>query len=359
VAPVLQAGKLRSPRIEATRAVAALSVLVGHVWLFSHLYGSSAYASLPRRLLAGGGLGVMLFFALSGYLIYRPFARRDFADGGPVSIGTYARNRALRILPVYWVAVVFLLLVTQHGGSANQWWRFLTLSESFSTTTAQTVDGPMWSLVVEVHFYLLLPFLAWALARLGGRRPAVAVGVLIVLGAASAWFRHLNPAPVYIWQYSLPATFYGFVPGMALALVQPRLDAARPGWWRGPAFRRDVWLGVGVAGWVAVCQWLQWEAPVIAVGTFFFVGALVLPLEEGLLVRLLDLRVLALVGVASYSLYLWHVPMIERVWEQHDIRISFSALLFETLPAALVVAGLSYALVERPALSLRGRWFFR
>ena len=109
--------------------------------------------------------------------------------------------------------------------------------------------------------------------------------------------------------------------------------------------------------WVAVCQWPDWEAPLIAVATFLAVGAVVLPLEGGRLVRGLDRRPLALIGVASYSLYLWHVPMVERVWNVHDQSVGAGALLWETLPAALVVAGLSYAVVERTALSLRGRWF--
>lgn len=354
---VVQAGEVRSSRIESLRAVAALSVLGTHVWLYSTLFGAASYSTLPRRLAAGGGLGVMLFFALTGYLIYRPFARRDFGGGGPVLLGTYARNRVLRILPLYWVAVVFLLLVTQHGGTANQWWRFMTFSESFSLSTAQTVDPPMWSLVVEVHFYLLLPVLAWALARLSGGNRAAAVLILLALALPSVVLRHVDPKPYYIWQYSLPETFYGFVPGMVLAVIQAGWRDSRPSWLRGALARRDVWLVAGVAGWVVVCQWLDWEAPLVAVATFLAVGAVVLPLEGGRLVRALDLRPLALIGVASYSLYLWHVPMIVRVWDVHHEQVGPGALLWETLPAALVAAGLSYAVVERPALSLRGRWF--
>src|SRR5579875_3018157 len=189
-AAVVQAGEVRSARIESMRAVAALAVVGAHAWLYSHLFGPDSYSSLPRRLAAGGGLGVMLFFALTGYLIYRPFARRDFGGGAEVRLATYARNRVLRIVPLYWVAVTFLLLVTQHGGTANQWWRFLTFSESFSLSTAQTVDGPMWSLVVEVHFYLLLPLLAWGLARVSGGSRALAGAWLVALAAPSVWFRH-------------------------------------------------------------------------------------------------------------------------------------------------------------------------
>ena len=351
---VLQAGEVRSVRIESLRAVAALSVVVCHVWLYSHNFLGRAFTG-PGRFGAGLGLGVMLFFALTGYLLYRPFARRDFAGGGPVRLSTYARNRAQRILPLYWVTVVLLLVLTEHGGSANQWWRFLTFSESFSLSTAQQVDGPMWSLVVEVHFYLLLPLLAWGLGRL--RRPEAAAAALLLLGLASTVFWHQHLTPVFEWGYSLPVDFYGFVPGMLLALLQVTWRDSRPRWLSGPLARRDLWVLGGIGLWVAVCLWPSWEAPVITGATFLGVGAVVLPLEGGLFVRLLDGRALALCGVASYSLYLWHVPMIVHVWRAHGGVVSFADLAWQTLPVCLVVAGLSYAVVERSGLLLRGRWF--
>ena len=334
--------------------MAALSVVFCHVWLYSHDFVGGAFRGIGR-FGAGLGLGVMLFFALTGYLLYRPFARRDFGGGGPVRLVTYARNRALRILPLYWVTVVVLLLLTQHGGTANQWWRFMTFWESFSLSTAQQVDGPMWSLVVEVHFYVLLPLLAWGLGRLG--RPGAAAVALLLLGAASTWFWHLHLSPAYEWGYSLPASFYGFVPGMLLALVQTSWGERRPGWLPGLLAQRDLWVLAGIGLWAAVCVWPAWEAPVVTGATFLGLGGVVLPLEGGLLVRILDLRALALAGVASYSLYLWHVPIIGHVWVIHDGAIDLGPLAWETVPFALVVAGLSYAVVERTGLRLRGRWF--
>src|SRR4051795_8394648 len=80
-AEIVQAGERRSTRIESVRAVAALAVLLSHVWLYAHHFGPSSFGSYLGRTIAGGGFGVQLFFALSGYLIFRPFARRDFDDG--------------------------------------------------------------------------------------------------------------------------------------------------------------------------------------------------------------------------------------------------------------------------------------
>jgi peptidoglycan/LPS O-acetylase OafA/YrhL len=339
------------------RAIAALAVVFSHVWLYAHSFGPSAYAPFQHRVIAAGGYGVQLFFALSGYLIFRPFARRDYFDGERLDTWSYARNRAVRILPLYWCVVVVLLIITQHGGSFSQWWRFGLFAESFSTTTAQTVDGPMWSLVVELHFYILLPLLAWALARFSRRNHWAAVAILLAVALPSVVLWHLNPAPNLIWRYSLPATFYGFVPGMVLALLQPHWEQRRPAWLRGLVSSPDTWLVASVAIWL-LAAWLDtWAAPLTAIAAFLTLGAVVLPLRAGRVVRALDLRPLALVGIASYSLYLWHVPIIDRL-VRHVPAIGHSSLrlLALALPLALVAAFASYVLVERQALRLRRPW---
>jgi peptidoglycan/LPS O-acetylase OafA/YrhL/4-amino-4-deoxy-L-arabinose transferase-like glycosyltransferase len=354
-AQVLQAGERRSARIESLRAVAAIAVLISHVWLYSHHFAPSSFDSFLHRTIAGGGFGVQLFFALSGFLIFRPFARRDFGDGGAIDLRTYARNRAVRILPLYWCAVVVLLVFTKDGGSLTQWWRFTSFTQEFFTQTAQTVDGPMWSLVVELLFYLLLPLLAWGLARLcrGDRRKAIAV--LLVAGAVSVAFRRADPEPKVIWEYSLPGTFYGFVPGMVLALLQLSWEQHRPRWLTAIVGSRDTWLVASAGVWLVTFWHYDWAVPVTALASFLTVGAVVLPLAEGSLVRALDWRPLALVGIASYSLYIWHVPIIEQLYAK-DAFASFPRLLVVAVPLALAVAAVSFVVIERPALSLRGRW---
>lgn len=352
---VVQAGEARSARVESLRALAALAVLVSHVFLYSEVFAPTAFDSFPDRLVAGGGFGVQLFFALTGYLIYRPFARRDLGRGGPISIGTYFRNRAVRILPLYWVAVAVLLTFTENGGTWHQWWRFALFAQSFSETTAQTVNGPMWSLVVELHFYLLLPLLAWGLAKVARGRRAVAIWALLALAVPSVVFRRVDPDPFVIWRFSLPATFYGFVPGMVLAILQLEWERRPPSRLRGIVRSADAWL-VASAGLWALCCWdYGWADPLTAAAAFLTVGAVVLPLTPGPLVRLLDLRWLALLGVASYSLYIWHVPIIEQLYTRPALD-SFVPLLVVAVPLALLAALVSYVVVERPTLAWRRRW---
>ena len=352
---ISQAGELRSTRIEALRGVAALLVLEGHVFGSSKHYDPHAiYGSFGARSLLGGGFGVFLFFALSGYLLYLPFARRDFGAGEAVDLRRYARNRALRVLPLYYVVVVTVLVLQERFGTFEQWWRMLLFAQNFSERTAGRIDGPMWSLVVELHFYVLLPLLAGAIARASDRSPSRAAGVLVVLGMGSFAMGELTRGHGLTWRYSLPVTFVFFVGGMLVALARAaETDHLR----RLPAFLRsaDSWFVAAGALWVVVFWNYRLEA-LMAVAGLLVVGACVLPLRPSAVFRVLDARLLALVGVASYSLYLWHLPLVEALVRLDWMPSGYWPLLAASAVGSLGVSAISYRLVEAPFLRLRRRW---
>src|SRR4051812_6839693 len=186
-ARVVQAGGGRSARIESLRALGALGVLEGHVYGWAHHWDNAyLYGSFVHRVILGGGSGVFVFFALSGYLLFWPFAKQQFGDGTTIDLRRYARNRILRILPLYFAAVVLLMII---NGEAGGWWRFATFTWTYSTSTLGTVDGPLWSVVVEIYFYALLPFFASALGAVARRRWSVGVALLIAIGLAGIVFR--------------------------------------------------------------------------------------------------------------------------------------------------------------------------
>ncbi len=351
-----QAGESRSRRIESLRAVAALGVLVGHVFVSTR---TDATATFLDRLVLGSGFGVYLFFTLSGYLLFWPFAKRDFAEGSRIDLRGYARNRALRILPLYLFVLAVLLIFQEGGGTLRQWLVFATFSENFFDDTFFTVNGVMWSLVVELHFYALLPLLAAALGALSGRslrRGAVALGVL---AAASLALRiatvTLVEAPRVELRYSILTLFFFFVSGMLLALLRLDLERGGPGRLRGLAGRSDAWLVAGVLTWVVVCWSYELESA-LALGGFLLVGGSVLPLRPGVLVTILNWRALAAVGIASYSLYLWHGPFTRAIYDDSLVGRGFFEVLLVAGPLCLVVAFVSYRLVEVPFLRLRRRW---
>src|SRR3954453_13589297 len=136
-----QAGERRSARIESLRALAALGVLIAHAYGWSHGW-QNVYATVHGRVLMSGGFGVFLFFALSGFLLFLPFARASFGGGGRIELGRYALNRALRVLPLYYVVIATVLVLRGEGVRGDSW-RFALFLESFSERTVATVDAPV------------------------------------------------------------------------------------------------------------------------------------------------------------------------------------------------------------------------
>jgi peptidoglycan/LPS O-acetylase OafA/YrhL len=359
-AVVAQAGELRSAAIESLRALAALAVVEAHV--FGASVGFDPYRTMAdwgERALLGGGFGVYVFFGLSGYLLYRPFARQIIDPGRRVLLRRYAANRAARILPLYYVVIATYLAVLDHGGNPGLWWRFGLFAQSFFHRTVATVDGPAWSLVVEVQFYLLLPLVALGLRLLARGRPARPAVALAALGLLSELMRLelvlWSPAPNPLWQYSFPVTFVFFVPGMLLALTETAWRGAPPAWLRGPLSSADLWV-LAAAGLFALTFWHYNDDLAVAGASFLLVGSVALPLRRGLAARLLEWRPLAVVGTASYSLYLWHLPIVVWFVSEPFAPHGFLPLVGILLPCTVLVALASYALVEAPFLRLRRRW---
>lgn len=156
--------------LDGLRAVAAAAVLITHVGALTGYVGTGTPASW---VVSRGDVGVPIFFALSGLLLYRPWvvAALSGPQAGPVT--GYLRRRALRILPAYWAVVLIALPVLNPGPARHVWsWaQYLLLAQNYDphpwwTGTGATGLAQDWSLVVEVSFYLLLPVLAAALTWL-------------------------------------------------------------------------------------------------------------------------------------------------------------------------------------------------
>jgi len=374
-APLEQASELRSVRIESVRAIAALGVLLGHAFAFAVAFEGLTVGSYKDRLLLGGGMGVYLFFTLSGYLLFLPFAKRAF-HGGTVDLRRYARNRLLRIVPLFYAVMAVLLLLRPRDAELGDWWRWALFIQNYDIDTITKLNSPAWSLDVEMQFYVLLPLLGWLLLRVC-RGSAVRGAMLITALGLASWAlrdaRVLNatdaePQSPLVGAYSLPSTFYMFAAGMLLALLKLRADR-RGLRLPGPLGSSTAWLAAALAGFFALCIDQGHQEPGIALASVLLIGACVLPLRPGRALRLLEWRPLALVGIASYSLYLLHVPILETITGTYSIVLEdqrrtqivgepwdLKALLALAVPASLAAAALSYRFVEAPFLRLRERW---
>ena len=361
-----QAGELRSVRVESLRAIGVLGVLVAHAMGWAYYYGPEiGQGAVHRAMALGIQASPFLLFVLSGCLLYGPFARRDLGRGDPINLRRYATNRALRILPLYY-AVLLVLFVFQEGeGTPKEWAIYASFSQNFVVFPNFQVNRVMWYMVIEVHFYVLLPLLAFVLARASGGSRGRAALLLGMLGFASfaffmyAW--HVDATPNPFWRFSILSLFFFLAGGMLLALLRLSWEERRPGWLRGPLASTDLWIAASAGVWAVSVFW-QFSLPSanamvsILLISVLLVGACVLPLRPGPLVRVLEWRPLAVVGVASYSLYLWHDPILKALAKSPWAPSGFAGLLAVGLPLCCLVALMSYALIEAPFLRLRRRW---
>jgi len=385
--------------IEGLRALAAGSILVYHVWLYSSPDEMRVERALLDRVLPDLQFGVTLFFTLSGFLLYRVFAASMLRREAPPPVRGYLRNRALRIVPVYWVILLVTAYVLQTalvregpdlrsgpGFDADLLLRSLVFVQNYDPSTVVTGIGPAWTLCVEVVFYLLLPVLALAAWSIARRSPSRSVRRLVALspallllavglsGKAAARFLVPPVAPyegfLNDWHSVLERSFLCqadlFAFGMVVAVA--RIDW-EDGVLRLPRHWRALAAATIVAGYALTARATHFGEQLsysgyktlMALVCALIVALVVLPAPEArppLVVRLLEWRPLVAAGAISYSLFLWHEPLV-RFMSGHGLTFGGAA----GLPANVLIAGaaavalsaISYRVVEANVLRLKAR----
>jgi len=168
------------PVLEAYRGLAAVMVVFTHVGFVSGVGMGGAWAGWLSRL----DFGVTLFFLLSGFLLFRPFVQAAYGRRPPVPVGSYLRRRYVRIYPAFLVVLLFDYLITPKARAADGelWWQTLFMVQNYTVNFLNQLPGlvQIWSLAVEVSFYLALPLLAWlVLGRGAGAGDASARAVAV------------------------------------------------------------------------------------------------------------------------------------------------------------------------------------
>jgi peptidoglycan/LPS O-acetylase OafA/YrhL len=369
----------RVPALDGMRGIAVL-------WVIAFHYGALGDSARDPWLLAldsvpvldavvrNGYLGVDLFFLISGFLLVLPwFVRRD-SDLPPPDVCDFYVRRARRIVPAYYVqlALLFLLFVPLLRGW-DYWrkdlyviaWNALAHAGFLHTTSPLTsgtlgVNGALWTLAVEAHYYLLLPLLA----PLFVRAPALtAVGAFALAALWQAGARHDLDALVAL-QTRLGA-HWGWPEAIVRHLLLTQLPSYLGHFALGTVLGR-VWLlwrgGDGpVLRWLPVAALLAlalllhalgtgeavlgeqtWVATTLALGTLLLAA----PLARGRLVRaVLDRGPLAFVGRVSYSAYLYHLPLL-LLWQHYAVPVPAYLAAPLYLACVLSVAWLSWRFVE-------------
>ncbi|MDI3315501.1 MAG: acyltransferase [Mycobacterium sp.] len=223
----------RVASLTGIRAVAALLVVGTHAAYTTGKYTHGYFGLVCSRM----EIGVPIFFVLSGFLLFRPWVNAAVCGGPPPSVSRYARHRVRRIVPAYAVTVLLAYLIYQFrvaGPNPGHTWigllRNLTLTQIYTDNYLGSYlhQGltQMWSLAVEVAFYLALPLLAYLLLDLLCRRqwrPVRLLGALAGLASITpAWLLVVHttnwlPNGARLW---LPTYLAWFLGGMALAVLQ-------------------------------------------------------------------------------------------------------------------------------------------
>ena len=349
------------PGLDGMRALAVLAVVAYHF-------------NLPWA--SGGLLGVCMFFVLSGYLI------TDLLDAqwnrfGRINLKNFWQRRIRRLLPallvmlagvVLWTAIVDPLKLSSLKEDvlaamfyASNWWLIFHHVSYFASFGPPSPLNHLWSLAVEEQFYLFWPLLLWlGLRYLPSRKRLVGLilaGAMIsALAMAVIYQPGTDPSRVY---YGTDTRAFALLIGAALALMMPSRKLS-------DIITRRTRNFLDIAGGAAllivllmIWQTNQYETFLYRGGLFIFslasaVLVAVLAHPASRFGRLFGWKPLRWLGVRSYSLYLWHYPVIVLTSPAVNTNGVNVLRILGQLGASIALAALSYRYIEEPFR--RGSW---
>jgi peptidoglycan/LPS O-acetylase OafA/YrhL len=400
--------------LDGVRAIACLSVILFHVSGSAHIWDMDGLGHLAISVAMAGDWGVTLFFVLSGFLLFLPYAKTLLYDDEWPATRQFYLRRAIRIIPAYYISLFLLILLSHREylqlDHVKQLLLFLTFFMDSSQSTYQQINGPYWTLAVEWQFYLVLPFLALAMRPIvqrGSLRRRVCLLVLCLLGVIS-WGvlsrycgLYLSAHPAQTFPVPRPilniALFflYGcagmgwhgkfledFAVGMlaALCYILAR-NTAVDGTFNNVMRRLSPWLwGGGLLWLLGMALWESSMAnpqyrflPHAIFYTYVWSHEICLSLGFGACVvailfgcaglqRMFVWSPLRCIGLISYSMYIWHLPLIllfvayvkpyVHVWQLPAVYgLYWLWVLLVVFPVSLA----SYLLIEKPWMLLGER----
>lgn len=338
--------------LDGIRGLAALFVVLHHCWLMSFSGFPANTGPSWTGWLVYGHFAVVVFIVLSGFSLAVAPARSGWRLG---NLRRFAHRRAWRILPPYWPALLFSLVIAwtlvpqpEEGPptAKSVLVNGLLLQDVFG---APSPNGAFWSIAVEAQLYLVLPLLLLVVRRTG---PLVMLGmvtgVVVVIGLLAPRVPAVDLLMRFTPQFAVLFALGVFASGIALA--------------RGG---RRTWPWLALAAAIPVLLLIVLVGPVWTVEHYFWVdlalgpavGLLLVSVATGrpaVLVRLLDTRPIRSLGSFSYSLYLTHAPVVVVL---HQLFVAphlspgvpaFLVTLAIGVPCALLVGRLFAAVFELP-----------
>jgi len=331
------------PDIDGLRAVAVLAVVLNH---------------LSSSLVSGGYVGVDIFFVISGYLITAIISRE--IGEGRFSFARFYERRARRIFPALLAVLAatlmagyFLLLPSDYARALQAAVATIFFASNFMLWKEQagyfeTIDTKldpllhMWSLAVEEQFYLLFPVFLLLGYRYFRQRIAWALAACALVSlSGAAWLAKENStaafflSPLRAWELLAGALLaLGFLPPIGSRMV------------------REAMVASGLAAILMACfayserttfPGLTALVPVLGAAAIIY-GGTSGPTAAG---RMLQWRPIVYLGLISYSLYLWHWPLIVLAQYANGLE-PLTPYLAPLFLASLLLASASYHFIEQP-----------
>ena len=331
-APIRSAAGTHIDVLDGLRGIAILMVLWWHLWLFSWLSPYFTLFGKPFDALALPGTGLMgveLFFFISGFVLFYPYARHLFEDVPLQTVKQFAYRRFIKIVPSYVIGVFGTLLLVWHNFASvrDAIWQVvahLLFIHTFWVGTWVGINGVLWSLGIEVQFYLIFPLVCWLFRR----SPLVTYAAMVLVAVIYRILAARCCVADYVIMGQLPAYLDLFASGMLACWIyvwfrnRPSMEHYR---WLGTTVAILAGIGVSTMLWDleryhlyppppldSIVEYAKWQAANRQFfGALLGVFTVASCLAFGWWRQLLANRITIFFGIISYNLYLWHQSILE------------------------------------------------
>ena len=381
---------LHIPGADGLRALACLLVVWHHTTQRFNPENSAGWIQSIHFFGMRGEVGVSLFFVLSGCLLSLPFWNSFVNAEGLPSLSKYAINRTARIIPAYWFNLVFCTVVAIWLFDQDiNWWRFISgllfiNSYHYSSFFPAELNGPLWSIGLEVSCYLMLPIVLFAIIKTTKRISFAIIAMAVWIFALQL----LNPVIINNfmtddklkgWQYGLTggakqwlpywnigSFFTQFLCGSLAALMIIALRSR--GTIKSRTFDLSFIIFTITAIWLVAIRLVPgapdgftkqpYLAPFYAI---LMAGAIVSASFSSQIYKLLDNKFFSWIAKLSFSIYLWHMFIIEVIQRKfienyvyYGLTDLFQWILISTivLLASMLIAATSWRFLESPVLKI-------
>lgn len=364
------------PSLDGLRAAAVVLVMLFHAWFY--IPGVPFRSDLSSFPIYYGRTGVQLFFVLSGFLLFLPYARWIFGLQSQPSALQFYKRRILRVGPAYWMVLIILVCVHPITRFAiMDALLHVVFLANISPDTMYQINGVFWTMAVEVQFYALLPLIGWGAYALRQRvRPGMAVTIVVaclsLISVASIAVEDLQsahripPAPPLLLGWPSLSYWIGvFGIGIGCSVIytystrirrSSALQAARLQKGAGRVLLGGILVGLAFTflpplhSFPFIHLVYGWVYGAVLYGILF---------AQSPLRRLLESRVARFIGLISYSIYLWQTVVMDVIEKRMygltstpaRIAVGFVLEVALTIPLAYV----SYQVAERPFFKARQR----